>query len=83
MKLDKKLVDELIRITKKYYRTGDTDLLVARSKAEENLGYRKGHWVSIDLISNLAMFTQRSGKGTYEDIYKALAIFGIEVEEIE
>jgi hypothetical protein len=26
------------------------------------------------------MFSQRSGKGTYEDIYKALAIFGVIVE---
>lgn len=81
MKLKKELVDELIRITKKYYKTGDIDILPAMIKAEEALAQEcKVNFSVRCLIADLAMFTQRAGKGTYEDIYKALAIFGVIVE---
>lgn len=84
MKLDKKLVDEVIRITKKYYRTGDADVLPALFKAQDELVLKcKTTRHVIDLIGNIAMFSQRSGIGTYEDIYNALAVFGIIVEDKE
>ena len=83
MKLNKELVDELIRLTKKFFRTGDIDLLDAYRKAEETLKYHKGCWRSTDLISDLARYAQYIGKGTYENIYKALAVFGIEVVKNE
>ncbi len=84
MKLDKRLVNNVIRINKKYFRTSDTDLLPALFKAEDKLEQdgKTTHYV-VDLIGDLARFTQRSGKGTYEDIYKALAVFGIIVEDKE
>ena len=82
MKLDKKLVDEVIRLTKKYYKDGDTDHLPALIKAK-NVLEEKAPWRVVDLIGDLATYTQRSGKWTYEDIYKALAVFGIIVEENE
>lgn len=81
MKLKKDLVDELIRINKKYFRTSDTDILPALREAEDALKQecKATHYV-VELIGDLAMFTQHSGKGTYQDIYKALAIFGVIVE---
>ncbi len=81
MKLKKELVDELIRITKKYFRTGEYDFLPALSKVENEL-IQNGKTTRgvVNLIRNLAMFTEHSGKGTYEDIYKALEVFGVIVE---
>lgn len=82
MKLKKELVDEVIRINKKYYKTGEVDILPATRKAEDALEQEcKASYSVIRLIRDLAMFTQWSGVGTYEDIYKALAVFGIEVVE--
>ncbi len=84
MKLKKELVDEVIRINKKYFRTGDIDIFPALREAEIELTQndKATHYV-VDLIGDLAKFTQRYGKGTYEDIYKALAVFGIIVEDKE
>lgn len=84
MKLKKELVDEVIRINKKYFRTGDIDIFPALREAENALQQecKKNRYV-VDLIGDLAKFSQRSGKGTYEDIYKALAVFGIIVEDKE
>ena len=79
MKLDKKLVGEVIRLTKKYYRTGDVDYLPKLREVSNEIE-KKAPWRVVKLIGDLAKYTQRSGKGTYDDIYKALAIFGIEVK---
>lgn len=89
MTLDKKLVDDVIRLTKKYYETDDTDCLFLQALAEAKRTLRKTvswqvvEWQAIDLISDLAKYTQISRNGTYDDIYKALAVFGIIVEEKE
>ncbi len=84
MKLDKILVDEVIRINKKYFRTGEVDILPAMREAENALKQecKKNRYVSA-LVGDLAKFSQRSGVGTYGDIYKALAVFGIIVEDGE
>lgn len=85
MKLKKELVDEVIRLNKKYFKTGDVDMLPAlrealiKVKDELELKGKTTHYV-VDLIGDLAMFSQCSGKGTYEDIYKALEVFGVIVE---
>ena len=82
MILNKTLVDEVIRLTKKYYESKDTDhlptLIEAKKVLEEN-----ATWQASDLVTDLAQYTQVSGKGTYDDIYKALAVFGIIVEDKE
>lgn len=83
MKLKKELVDDLIRITKVYFRTGDTDILPELVKAENALKQEYDEFIIyyvIDLIRDLAMFTQHTGKGTHEDIYKVLKVFEVIVE---
>lgn len=80
MKLDKRLVDNLIRLTRKYFRTGDEDYLPTLREAEEALE-EKATWQAVRLLNDLAQYTQLSGKGTYDDIYRALAVFGIIVED--
>lgn len=81
MKLNKTHLDEVLRLTKKYFKLRDTDLLAALRVAEQTLQEEnKVNYNIIQLIGNLAMFTQLSGKDSDEAIYKALAAFGIEVE---
>ena len=82
MKLDKKLVDEVIQLTRKYYETGDEDYLPKLFEAKEVLK-KSVSWQAVDLLSSLAQYTRNSGKGTYEDIYRALEVFGIVVEDKE
>lgn len=75
---------EVIRLTKKYYKTGDVDILPSLREAENELNQNdKVSYDVIKLIGDLAKFTQHSGVGTYDDIYKALAVFGIIVEDKE
>lgn len=73
-------MDKVIRLTKKYYKDGDTDYLPALNEARDVLE-EKVSWRAMDLLSDLARYVQRSGKGTYEDIYKAWEVFGFIVEE--
>ena len=82
MTLDKRLVDDVIRLTKKYYETGDVDYLPKLREVSDETG-KKAPWQVVKLIEDLAKYTQISGKGTYDDIYKALAVFGIIVEDKE
>ncbi len=87
MKLDKRLVDEVIRLTKKYYETNDTDylqpLVEAKRVLRKTVSWQVVEWQAIELVSDLAQYTQLSRKGTYDDIYKALAVFDIEVIEVK
>ena len=83
MKLDKRLTDEVIRLTMKYFETGDIDYLPALSKVGGVLQERGLSLCNLVLIEDLAKYTQRSDKGTYDDIYRALEVFGIIVEDKE
>ena len=69
-------------MTKKYYKSNDTDYLSALIEAKEVLE-KNATWQTADLVNDLAQYTQVSGKGTYDDIYRALAVFGIIVEDKE
>jgi hypothetical protein len=82
MTLNKTLVNEVIRLTKKYYEKGDTDYLPALNEAKGVLE-KSVSWQTVDLVVDLAKYTQLIGNGTYDDIYKALAIFEIIVEDKE
>jgi len=79
MKLDKKKVDEVIRITKKYYKTGDVDLLDISFNIKKEL-VDVSNWNTTDLVADLSKFTQNK-HGTYQQIYAALAVFGIEIQD--
>ena len=83
MKLDKRLVDKVISLTKKHYGIYYIDYLPALSEAEEVLNNSGASWPVVKLLGDLAQYTEISGKGTYDDIYKALAVFGIIVEDKE
>lgn len=82
--IPKKHLDELIRLTKKYYRTGDVDILAARSAAADELSKSvRGDSLSSVAFSDIvnAMF---SGSGlkrdaTYQDVYDVFALLGYEV----
>lgn len=82
MKLKKELVDELIKATKELFGNSYNKMDMLLDNFSNSAGKVRdiSNYYTTDLISNLAMFTQQSGKGTYEDIYKALAIFGVIVE---
>ena len=82
MKLEKIKVDEVIKLTRKYYETEMRDYLPKLFEARVALK-EKATWREAELLADLAKYTQRSGKGTYEDIYRALAVFGIIVEDKE
>lgn len=82
MTLDKRLVDEVIRLTKKYYETKNTGYLSILNEAREALKEKSTRTVA-DLLTVLAKYIQVSGKGTYDDIYEALEVYGIIVEDKE
>lgn len=82
MTLDKRLVDEVIRLTKKYYETSDIDYIDALYEARYALK-EESTWTVSELLTALARYIQGSANGTYNDIYNALAAFGIIVEDKE
>ncbi len=82
MKLDKKLVDEVIRLTMKYFETGSMYYLPRLNRRRQVLE-ECSSWQTSRLVYDLARYTQESGNGTYDDIYNALAVFDIIVEEKE
>lgn len=76
IKLDKKTLDEFIRITNKYISTGDTDILDKRytiqNKLLENVIYPKSNVK--DVIYELCVM-----KLSYKKIYEVLNVLGFEV----
>ena len=101
MKLDKKLVDDLIISTKKYYSlNGDAqglneamrEMHLAREAMREmhlaretiqNTHHYYEVWRVTNLIEDLAKFARKIDTIPYGDIYNALEIFGIIVEDVE
>ena len=82
MKLDKIEVDEVIRLTRKYFKREDKGNISELIKARKVLS-ESAPWQVVDLVYDLAHYTRVSREGTYNDIYRALAVFGIIVEEKE
>ena len=82
-KVNKKPMDELIRISKKYWRTGDTDLLPARIKFSEELSNQAFgndyNWCSFSELVNSAVKFNKSI--TNETIYTMFALAGISVDQ--
>jgi hypothetical protein len=82
--IPKENLDELIRLSKKYYRTGDVDLLPAQRQAAEQLsvstrGDTLGGLAFSGMVS--AMFSGFGLKrdATYQDVYDVFALLGYEV----
>lgn len=82
--IPKEHLDELIRLTKKYYRTSDVDILPATYKAADQLSISvRGNTLSALCFSNVvsAMFGGFGLKrdATYQDVYDVFALLGYEV----
>jgi hypothetical protein len=84
--IDKKLLDELIRLTKKYWETGDVDWIDARIEKAKRLSdqiFNNTHsWLALsDFISGVVRTRGLKPKAENGDIYSALAVLGYEVAE--
>ena len=82
--IPKENLDELIRLTKKYYRTGDVDILPARSQAAEQLslsvcGSGVGRLAFGDIVSAIFGGFGLKRDATYQDVYDVFALLGYEV----
>lgn len=79
IKLDKKTLDEFIKITNKYIGTGDTDFLekeyVIQKKLLDNVKFTKANIRNV--IYELCVM-----KLSYKKIYEVLNVLGFEVIEV-
>lgn len=83
-KVDKQLLDELIRVTKKFFATSDSDLLPKRSKLSYDLAVKtfdeNFYWFSLEgLVTAIFGGFGLAEDATNEDVYKIFAILGYEV----
>ena len=84
--VDKKLLDELIRLTKKYWNTGGADLVGAKIEVAKNLSEQifnhKNSWCKLsDIISSIVSPHGLKPDATNEDIYRVFTVLGYEVAE--
>jgi hypothetical protein len=79
MKIYKKLADEFIRITRKYFSTGDTDFLGKRNEVKAKLE-KNVSWRVINLLDDLAKNSQHLNR-SYQVIYDTMKLWGYEIEE--
>ena len=81
MKLNKKLVDEAIRLNKKYYRTHDNDFMRAALNAKDRAFGQDAHWID-EIITGIT-WKRGDRNEPYETYYKVLEVLGFEVVEDE
>ena len=81
MNIRKSEVNKLIAITKKYFKSGDTDLLPAMREMESNIKERRVSSGAVETVTSLARISQNYGTQTYEQIYAATMAMGHEIEE--
>lgn len=82
--IPKEDLDELIRLTKKYYRTGDVDILAACTQAADRLSVsvRSNTLSSMafaDVVSAIFSGFGLKRDATYQDVYDVFALLGYEV----
>ena len=82
--MEKKPLDELIRITRKYWETGDVDILDAKLKHAKDLSVsvfgNEGKWC---MFSDLIFAIIRLNKETTNlDIYSVLELLGYYLHEM-
>ena len=83
--IDKKLVDELIRIMKKYWETGDTGLLHERHPVKDELKEildEENADCIVDAIDDLTRIMYFKGV-TYDTVYEIINLLGYEFAEEE
>lgn len=79
IKLNKKDLDEAIRLEKKYWQTGDPDLLPAVTRAEKKAVHTDDYLprgAFIDIISGITQIRPFPANETY---YKIFEILGYEI----
>lgn len=80
MKLNKELVDEAIRLNKKYYITSDQDICKLLIMAEEEAFENDSSWIKL-ILSGITCKKSRTYDEPYETYYKVLEVLGFEVVE--
>lgn len=81
MKINKAKLDEAIRLNKKYYRTGDKDLIKPLLDAEEKALPGESHW-SGSLLTAITL-RRRDYSEPYKTYYDVLQLLGVEIVEEE
>jgi DNA helicase TIP49 (TBP-interacting protein) len=83
MNITKKDFDRYVKIVKKYYRTGDVDLITHMHKVKAELEKSTSNRYAIELIQDLSTIAQWSGRQTYEQLYKAYESMGYVIDYSE
>ena len=86
-KINKKLLDELIRVSRKYWKTGDTDLLPKKIDLSYQLSTQafgsNNHGLSFcDFVDAIVQNSGLKHSATNQDVYNAFAVLDYEVAEI-
>ncbi len=84
--IDKNLLDEIIRITQKYRKTGDGDILQARITMAQDLSTKTfgniSRWTNFtDLARAIVGIAGLDTNATNETIYEIFKLIGYEVTE--
>lgn len=79
IRLNKKDLDEAIRLEKKYWKTGDTDLFPAIKKAEEMALDTYDSLSRTELADIISAITRHILSTPYEAYYKILEILGYKI----
>jgi len=82
--VQKKTMDELIRLVRKYHATGDVDILPAKNDTADQLAGQAFngdtlHWLEFTDIASAAVRLDKNT--TNQQIYRMFEIVGIEVPE--
>lgn len=77
--LSKRLLDEAIRLNKKYFSTGDLDICNVMHNAERKAFGDDYRWCE-DIITGITI-KRRDYKEPYETYYKVFEALGFEIKE--
>jgi len=78
IKIYKREVDDLIRLTKKFWKTGDSDFLKARKELIVNSECANVGYYITDIVETMATIISNHG-GTYKQVYQSLEAFGVTI----
>ena len=80
-KIPQKTLDALLTIIRKYWKTGDTELLVCKTALAEQLQSETGiGWLAFcDFANSIFQYHGLKPNASNKTIYEALAVLGVEV----